>query len=409
MVNWPIALLVFIITLGLSLKSYAQQDSSLQCRDVLSSPRVMFIVPADKENVFWQDVVSYTKLASEQLKITLDIHYLKQDHRNRFNHAKSINQILTSSPKPDYLITFLTQGLELEIIERITQDKIFLFSFNAPLTASMIQRIGVPRDRFPYWIGHISPDEISAGYDLADHLFKVDKQKRESNQDKANIIAISGGLSSSVGQMREQGLVKRLDQDENALLLQLVNADWSYEQTRFMMRKLLQRHEKIDIIWAASDLISMAVVDEIQASKPQIINTVTIGSIDWTHEVKPYLERHDVAVTYGGHVFEAGWVIPLIFDHYNQQDYLNELGGVILSKMKAITADNSHLLDKSQLSGVNFRDISKCFTGVDKEYQFNAHTQLNSQLTPPLHSDLKSQLDPHLQDKLKSEIEQKQP
>ncbi|WP_083700475.1 ABC transporter substrate-binding protein [Shewanella sp. UCD-KL12] len=389
-----------------SLSSMAQDGTPLECRKPLASPSVMFLVPADKNSVFWQDVVSYITLASEQLQITLDVHYLEEDQRNRFKHAKSINEILASNPKPDYLITFLTNGLEQDIISRISQEKIFLFSFNAPLTPEIIRRTGTPREYFPYWIGHISPDEVNAGFALADHLIRLSHEANNLQQTEFNLIAISGRKSSQVGQMREQGLLERLDKSDNIQLLQAVDADWSYDKARFMIKKLLTRYENIDIIWTASDLISMAVVDEIEQSKPEMLDKVTIGSIDWTNEIKPYLENQRVAVSYGGHVFEAGWIIPLIFDHYNKHDFFNELGGIISDQMQAITSVNSHRLDRTQLSEVDFSGISKCFRGVNKPYRFNAYTQLESLVPQKLNSQLKSQLDPRLQEQMEKEIKQ---
>lgn len=372
--KWLTVFFILLIVIGPNTNVCASQTPAFQCRDPLISPRVMFVVPADNDSVFWQDVVSYIKIASKQLALTLDIHYLEEEQRSRFNHAQSINDILNASPKPDYLITFLTLGLEQDIIEQINEKQIYLFSFNAPLTPSLIKRVGTPRERYPYWIGHISPNEVDAGYKLADHLIRVSSKEHKDSTENTNLLAISSRKTSHVGTLREQGLKQRIIESPDIQLLQSVDADWSYKKTRFMMNKLLKRHGNIDIIWAASDLISIAAFDEITAYKPNMLNSVTIGSIDWTSEVKPYLEDGRIAVSYGGHVFEAGWLIPLIFDHHNNYDFYNELGGVISDKMQAITAVNAHFLAKEQLANINFSNMSKCYTGQNHPYEFNART-----------------------------------
>ncbi len=348
------------------------KSSADACSNKHAAPRVMVIMPLDRTSTFWENIVKHMKLAAEQLTINLDVHYLKQSDSRRFNYSEYLNRVLASSERPDYLVTPFFKGLEKTLLELTSQEKISLFTFNVPLSDEMTATLGFPRERYPYWIGHISPDEVDAGYQLADRLIQL---AAKNSTDAVKLIAVNGDRTGVVGQLREKGLMQRLALSPDVELLQLVDAKWMPGKAQYMASRLVRRHQDIDLFWAASDHIAMAVVNAL-ADYEATMDKAIVGSIDWTKEIGSYIENRSVGVSFGGHIFEGAWILPLLYDHYNHQDFAKQLTSVISYKMQGITVKNSVLLKADNINKIDFSYLSQCFTGKNSAYHFSPLKQL---------------------------------
>ncbi|MBW8183049.1 ABC transporter substrate-binding protein [Shewanella nanhaiensis] len=330
-------------------------------------------MPLDRSSTFWENIVKHMELAAKQLNISLDVHYISQLERKRFSYSEYLDTVITNSEKPDYLITPFFKGIEQSLLSKVTEERISLFTFNIPLSPEFIAKFGFPREKFPYWIGHISPDEVDAGFQLADQLITLAASRSQLGVIK--LLAVNGDRTGVVGQLREKGLMKRLALSPDVELLQLVDAKWMPGKAQYMASRLVRRHQNIDLFWTASDHIAMAVVNALEGYETQREKAI-VGSIDWTKEIESYIESRSVGVSFGGHIFEGAWILPLLYDHFNHQDFAKELTSVISYKMQSITAKNSVLLKADNIKKIDFSYLSQCFTGKDNAYRFSPLKQL---------------------------------
>jgi len=361
-------------------KVFAQSESS--CITPLKTPIVSLIIPDYKNSFFWSYLVKIAISSSKQLNINLRIHYIDDAFRSSFNYAQIIDQILLEEErtkgKPDYVVSYFLGHTQKKVLDVLAKHQIKLFSYNSPIPADISNIISLPRERYKNWIGHISPDEINSGYQLADTLIKQHKTLVKTLK-PLRLLAITGSRDSSVAQMRVQGLQQRINESSEIKLLQVLYTNWTYQQVKKRGGMLLNRFNNIDIIWSASDLMAIAMLDNVKNSKNILEHSITLGGIDWMKKTIPYLKNNEIDVSYGGHFFEPAWVLGLIYDHFNGLDFKKDTGVVIKYNLSPVFAENAELLNIDNVDNINFKIMSKCLTPNTQHYQFNAMKLLTSQ------------------------------
>jgi len=341
------------------------------CNPIKSKPKLAFIVPTFTKGSFFDRLVQISKIASEQLDIDLTIHLYNEALHNRFLYAQFIDDILTENNDYDYLVGLFYKQTERNVINVIKKHQVHYFSFNSPLTQHVKNSIGMPRENTPYWIGHLSPDEKKLGYDIATQLIN------SVNKEKVSLLAINGSRNSEVSTKRAEGLIQKLSETPHVDLLQIVYTNWSYEEARMKSNLILDRHKAIDMVWAASDTIARAFVEEINKQDPERLSTIAINSIDWSPQIIPYIKNNSVSNTFGGHIFEGAWLMALIYDHFNGLDFVDELGSTIMYPMTAITSEHIDALAFTN-THFKFKQLSKCHSPSTKKYQFEPLTLLKT-------------------------------
>ena len=347
------------------------------CATTLKAPVVQLIIPDFADSSFWSNFVTITRMASAQYNIDLRIHFINRTERSRFNYAQKIDHVLTKEKKSDYLVSIFLTHTEQSVVDVAAKHQVKLFSFNSPFSLRVKSVLGNPRENSDFWIGHISPNDILVGYEMADFLLSDNK----SNNTPLSLFAINGNRESEVAVLRTKGLMQRINENDAVSLLQILYSDWSYQQARDKMHKMLKRFKSMDLIWSASDVLTLAVLDEINRLSKEDMRQPKIASIDWSPKIVSRLKSREVAVSYGGHVFEGAWLLAMIYDHFNGLDFYSELGDVVSYPLQPITADNADLILSIEKTKFNFLPLSKCLTPSLKVYSFDAMTLLQDNMS----------------------------
>ncbi len=369
---------VFVAFFNTVLISWASTESIGTCAKNLKAPVIHLIVPDFVDSHFWSNYVNLTKIASKQYEIDLNVYYIDRLERSRFNFANKIEQIISTSKRPDYIISFFLSHSEKSIIALANKHQLKFFSINSPFSERVESTLGRPREKDSFWIGHISPDDQQVGYDVANFLLS----NRDSFNEQLSLLAINGSRESEVAEMRSKGLIKRINETEDVSLLQIIYTDWSFQQGKEKVNKLLKRFNDIKLVWSASDVLTVAARQEFDLLDLDITQQPTFASIDWSPQIVPLLKNEKVAVSFGGHFFEGAWLLGLIFDHFNGLDFYNELGSVISYPLQPVTAGNSDLILSIEGKNFDFKQLSKCLTPAKKTYSFDAMLLLKNSIKP---------------------------
>ncbi len=356
--------------------------SEIGCSSVQKKAKVALIIPAPRESVFWSSVAKIATLTSEQLGVDLTTYYYEVTQGQRFSFVEYVDQVLTKDKDADYLVSNFIVKAERELIEAAKKHGVKLLTFNANFTAEIKKAHGVPREKHPHWLMHLSSDEVDTGRALADYLINETNANIDNSKNKnklINILAFNGSVGSSVARLRGEGLLSRINKEGAVRLLQTVNTDWTYHQTKAKSALLFKRFgiENIDVIWCASDTMARAVVDELKNTAPQAIGRIAIGSIDWSTEIMPYLARNEVDVSYGGHVLDIAYVLALLFDYHNGIDFKEELSSLIVNKNIGLSRPWSQKFSQQQYGDINYRSLSKCHNKDLELYQYDVTNLLS--------------------------------
>jgi ABC-type sugar transport system substrate-binding protein len=365
-VKKTLRLCLYILILAAIGAAYGTTELN-QCTAPQHRPVVIFILP-DQNAPFWENLVQLTEQANKQFNLDLRFYFIDVLQRDRFNYDKIIDNILSQNDTTDYLVVPFLVQTEQKILSVASKHGIKLLTFNSPLSERVRATVGEPRQPNRNWIAHISPDDEQAGYDMAEQLI------RHSNvaADNLKILAISGNRDSEVAEMRNAGLLRKISESKNVRLLQLLSTDWTYAQSREKAKALLKRFKHIDAIWAASDEIAAAVLDELHQSQPGKNTSIAVTSVDWSPRIVPYLKNDEMMSSYGGHVFEGAWLLALIYDYAHQLDFYPQTGAVIHYRLQGMDTKDAELLSNLVDSAVDYKSLSKCLSGNFAPYTFDA-------------------------------------
>jgi len=346
-----------------------------KCSDNKDKPRVILIIPAPQDSVFWQEVAQISQVASSKLNIDLKIYHFEIIEGLRYEYPQFIDQILTNEPNSDYLISYFINSIEQKTLDIVKKHNIQFFSFNSPFTEKLANTVGRPRDKGKeFWLGHVATNEIKTGYDLANFLIN----KKQKEQKELTLLAISGNRNSDVALMRELGLINRVKQDTSTSLLQIMPTNWTYQETRRKTKMLLKRFTNIDVIWCASDTIARAVFDEVKDSQPELLKHLVIGGIDWSESIISYLEKSQLDVSFGGHIFDIAYLLALIYDYHNGLDFKPTRGVVIENSNKPLIGGDSNITSVRQFSSLDFKSLSQCINNGTAIKPYSAEVLLQT-------------------------------
>lgn len=330
-----------------------------------AAPKVAFINPAYPDEPFWSMVTSFMEAAANDLGIELTVLYAEE---NRLKSLSMVEELLSSDAKPDYLIFHLQVQVGARILQAAEQAKVHSFVINSNTPVSDAEKIGLPRGKFKYWLGHMFPDDESAGFRLASAL--ITKAMREGLVDengKVHVIGITGDRQNSVASERATGLRRFAESNQNVELHQVVHAFWDEQKARYAANALIKRYPKTTVIWSASSKMALGATQAIEAlgSVPGV--DLFTGGIDWTSAALEAVQTGKMTAAIGGHFMEGGWALVLLHDHYHGYDFLDTVGATSRTEMSVIGAVNA-------ASFLEDRDVDKWASIDFKAYSLKHQT-----------------------------------
>ncbi len=327
---------------------------------------ITFASPSQDDHNFWGMAHNFARAAAKDLGINFKVIYPKES--NRYNYLATLESAFTDSVKPDFVIAHFYKSMVVETLELSTKYNTPIFMVNSAISKDE-QNEDYIRNLYPSFIGHMSPNEVQAGYLLAQYLIK--KQKFNHPYQTINVAGIAGHRETSVTHERNEGL-KKAAEEENAIIKQIAYTDWSGDMAYRLSKRLIFRNDDLHVIWAASDLMSINVNKAILESNNE--SKIITGGMDWTKEAIGKIKNGKLDASVGGHFTEIGFALVLLYDYVNGKDFYEELGGTIKTKMSLLTKDNIdkyyNLLTNQNWDEIDFTQYSKVINTKLKKYDF---------------------------------------
>lgn len=346
---------------------------------------VVMYVNADPGFPFWDSQVDFAGAVANAIDVNLNVHFIPARHRDRFGIVEYISKHLRAEDElPDLVISAFWLGAEQKLLKLLDSKAIAFISINSHISPQQFSQLGRPREKFPEWLAHLSPNDIEAGSAIAAQLIR---KIREQKQCDGAVCPVSlfgfNGLSyAAVSKQRALGLAQAVERDKATDLFNIVHANWRQAIAASMMPTILERHGQIDGFWVASDIMAYGVVDGLRTSRPH--RSALIGSMDWSPDTIDYIRNGEIAVSLGGHFMEAGWAILMFNDFSNGIDFEKELGTIITTKLTSLDKSNiAHFgpfLASPKWSNSTLRQYSKYYNKQLKRYPFDADTILRQQI-----------------------------
>lgn len=339
--------------------------------------RVTFINPDKPGNPFWDALTEFMQAAASDLDIDLQVRHAGG---GRFSASNLAQEILQSDPKPDYLV-YIPQVREIgRTLQAAEAAKVRSFAINTDVLPEDKILVGAPGDKYKYWIGHMFPNDVQAGRDLALVLLRESRAKYPGKT--AEVIGVSGSRDSAAAVDRNTGLESAVSQFENTQLNQIVFAGWDPQDAQLRTAGLLKRYPQTRVLWAASDAMALGMVTAARAQGRTPGSDVFIGGVDWSDAGLVAIAQGDLVASMGGHFMEGGWAMVLLHDYHHGRDFSSALGSTIRSEMQVIHKGNVLSYRKSfsgkYADAIDFRKFSRVLNPGLKKYDFSLKAVLNA-------------------------------
>jgi ABC-type sugar transport system substrate-binding protein len=334
---------------------------------------VVFINPGKSDEPFWRSVTRFMQPAAQQLDIRLEVLYAERDHLKMIELARLVS---SRGKKPDYLMIVnekLSAGEMLKMADQAGIKTLLVFS---KFEDAQAEEFGKPRQKYPHWLGSLTPNATEAGRLTAAELVRQALQARTVADDgKLHVAVIAGDKATPTGTQRLQGAVEVFEAHPSVVLEQVVYGNWDRARANEQAAALLLRYPKLNAFWAASDLMAYGAMDAAQAAGRKPGTDLLFSAINNSPQVLQARMQGRVSALAGGHFTAAAWGLVMLYDYHHGKDFGKE--GLELSAPLFVLLDEERAqrflsrFGDEDFASVDFRQFSKRLNPQLRSYQFS--------------------------------------
>ncbi|WP_160148220.1 ABC transporter substrate-binding protein [Rubripirellula obstinata] len=344
--------------------------------------RIVLFTPRIPNDHFWGPFAEFMDEAATDLGMELEVQYAASS-RNLMQ--AQILDVCAAQDKPDAIVFQSFKRGGVKFLKIANRHEVTALLVNAGLKKQLAEVIGEPRTSLPYWLGEVLPDDFEAGFHLANALIDEARRvpQRIGEDGKVHIIGLIGVISDGASTQRLAGLQDAIaKRSDEAVLDQVVAADWNEELARRRCRVLHRRYPDASVVWSASDPMAIGAVNAISDRKLVPGKDVIIGGVDATPEAMELIEQGKMFASVGGHVLDGGWAAVLLHDFFHGID-LDRIPKRSSLAMRLVTRENlgtyRAIFDRSTWKDIDFRKFSLVHQPDQKGYQFDIRELVTKQ------------------------------
>ncbi len=319
---------------------------------------------------FWTMIERFMQAACHDLGMELTVYYAEND---RGKMLRNVKNAVAAPQKPDALVFPNLKEIAPDLIKVADQARVPAILINSGVSEAFRAEIGLPKEKFPFWIGQILPDDVGAGAELARLLIETAKQRGNVGADGlVHLFGITGTISDMASKFRAEGLEQAVEQRTDAALHQVVPANWDQVDAKQRFIGLMGRYPATTVVWAASDLMAIGIAEGSKEHNLPSGQPIVTGGVDWTSEGIAAVQSGQLVASMGGHFMEGGWAAVVFYDYFQGVEAAQQAIDV-RSPMIALTKENldAYLqFQQADWEQIDFKAFSKAATPGVTEYDF---------------------------------------
>jgi ABC-type sugar transport system substrate-binding protein len=344
----------------------------IQSTAIAQKKRIVFFHPTSENNTYWPQVVKVLRAVAEDLDFVI-IPYAF-DVGDRFAREFKGVQILKKMPKPDAAIFCVSYGNTEPLLQAVETLDIPVF-IQGPLFPSELPDVGYsPRKKFKKWIGYFYQDETEKGYILGKTLLTAAREANAFAKDSnIHVVGVGGDSTWFGSQLRKDGLVRAVDEDPEAKLLQVVSTKWTPVEGKKKATLLLKRYPEVSVVWAASDQLGLGASEAIEDSGRILGKTGFVGGLDLSMLGLQSVKKQRLVATVASSMLAYAEIAVYLHDYIHGIDFANDVGTEISTKIYTGTKASAdlHLLLSDSYDTVDFKKLSKVYNKKIIKYDFS--------------------------------------
>ncbi len=333
---------------------------------------VVFVSPGAENEPYWRSVTRFMQPAARQLGIELEVIYCNRD---QIKLTDAVHQITLRAKKPDYLIISNDRSAAGAMLRIAGEAKIKTLLAFSTFVPEQVPEFGVPRQKFPYWIGAISPNSSEAGRLTADELVRqMQKAHLLGSDGKMHVAVVAGDKFTPTGVQRLAGAMRAFEAQPSVVVEQAVYGNWDRERAKQQTELLLQRYPKLNAIWTASDLMAYGAMTAAEGVGRKPGKDLLFATFNNSPEVLRNVLEGRIAALAGGHFTAGAWALVMLYDYHHGVDFAKQgleqelpLFTLLDDKMAQRFLNR---FGEEDFSSIDFRRFSRVFNPKLERYDF---------------------------------------
>lgn len=286
--------------------------------------RVAFINPGKSDEAYWLAAAQAMEAAASSLGQTLEVHYAQREHLRAFEIARGL-VARPAAERPDYVVFSNDYATGPELLRLFEGSGIRVFMAFSKPTDEQLAQTGVPREKYPLWIGSLEPRAQDAGYLTAKALIAQGRAMRAQAVDgKLHLLAIAGDRSTTASILRNEGMHQAVREAGDVVIDQEVYAAWSREKAAEQADVLLARYPGARLVWAGNDLMAFGAMAALEKRGGTPGKTAWFSGVNTSTEAMEAVKSGRLTALAGGHFITGAWAMVLIYDHFRSRDFRDE-------------------------------------------------------------------------------------
>ncbi|WP_342130655.1 ABC transporter substrate-binding protein [Hydrogenophaga sp. OTU3427] len=286
--------------------------------------RVAFINPGKSDEAYWVAASQSMQAAARSLGQSLEVFYAEREHLRALAFARAL---VARAPedRPDYVVFSNDYGTAPELLRIFDGSGIRSFMAYSRPQGELEQQTGGPRERHPDWIGSLEPRAQDAGYLTAKTLIAKGRAAGARAADgKLHLLVIAGDRSTTSSVLRNEGMLRAVNEAGDVVIAQEVYANWSREKAAEQAAWLWQRHPDARLVWAGNDLMAFGAMSAWEQRGGTPGKDAWFSGINTSREAMDALRSGRLAALAGGHFITGAWALVMIHDFHRGRDFKDE-------------------------------------------------------------------------------------
>lgn len=349
--------------------------------------KVLYLSPFKADYPLAQLYDGVMRAAARKLNFDLRIEHLHEDERYSRQRLRQLLQQPT-----DYLLTPYTAHTH-HLLAMAEKKGIKTLLMTNPLPENALIKLSLPRQKYRNWLGSVQCNNFNAGKQLADLLIqraRLSNKNKSSHQPPAannsnsktalSILAFNGHRNTQPATERRRGLLQSATVQKVKLSAHYYN-HWNPVIAIKPLASAIKRYPDASIFWAASDGISLSIIQQLKAIGLHPNQDFFSAGIDWSDEGIVSIEQGEMLASLGGQFLVAGWAMILLYDYHHGLDF-KPYGLNYSTKLHEINRDNvaemKALLNSANWDRIDFKSYSQKHSESFEKYRFDVMNLLQS-------------------------------
>lgn len=350
---------------------------------VVLAMSVVFINPGKADEVYWVSAARAMEAAAQSFGVSLQVFYAEREYSKVIEIARNVAE-RAPAQRPDYVIFTNDYGTAPEILRILEGAKIKNFmAFSGIYESAMRQKMGLPRQHYPSWLGSLEPRAEEAGYLTARELIQMARQAKAFGVDgRLHMLALSGDRTTPTSVRRSEGMRRAIAEAGDVVLDQETHGVWGRDKAAEQAAWLYQRHPEARLVWSANDLMAFGAIQSWRARGGKPGQDAWFSGINTSSEAMTAVQSGELSALSGGHFIAGAWALVMLYDYHHGRDFAQEEGLELNQPMfvlfsPKLAARFQKRFGSQDFRSIDFRRFSKVRSPQLKRYDFSFSQLMN--------------------------------